>query len=225
MKPPRSSTCSASAAALEHALLGLDGAEARAFESHAADCEACAAVQDHLARALAEVLEGLEPVAPGRDVWSRIEERIEDDAAAPTSSAGATNHGTVQSWNCTVQPWKRWAARSAKTGGFAVHRADPDAWEPTSIPGIEVQPLTVQPELRQATMLVRMAPGTAYPPHRHGGPEECFVLSGDLSVGTETELHTGDFQRAEAGSLHPVQSTRGGCLLLIQTSLDDELLG
>ncbi|MBI1379971.1 MAG: cupin domain-containing protein [Planctomycetaceae bacterium] len=215
MKPPRSSTCSASAAALEHALLGLDGAEARAFESHAADCEACAAVQDHLARALAEVLEGLEPVAPGRDVWSRIEERIEDDAASRASAAPAGD----------VQPWKRWAARSAETGGFAVHRADPDAWEPTSIPGIEVQPLTVQPELRQATMLVRMAPGTAYPPHRHGGPEECFVLSGDLSVGTETELRTGDFQRAEAGSLHPVQSTRGGCLLLIQTSLDDQLIG
>ena len=216
MKPPRSSACSASAAALEHALLGLDAAQARAFERHAVDCEACAAVQDHLARALAEVLEGLEPVTPGRDVWSRIEERI-DDAEAPAETGPGVQGA--------VQPWKRWAARTATTGGFAVYRADPDAWEPTSIPGIEVQPLTVQPELRQATMLVRMAPGTAYPPHRHGGPEECFVLSGDLSVGTETELHTGDFQRAEAGSLHPVQSTRGGCLLLIQTSLDDELLG
>jgi hypothetical protein len=37
-------------------------------------------------------------------------------------------------------------------------------------------------------------------------------------------MRAGDFQRAEAGSVHPVQSTDGGCLLLITSSLDDELL-
>ena len=74
------------------------------------------------------------------------------------------------------------------------------------------------------TMLIRMAPGTAYPAHRHGGAEECYVLEGDLHVGDDIVMHAGDYQRAEAGSTHPVQSTRGGCLLLLTSSLRDELV-
>jgi len=37
-------------------------------------------------------------------------------------------------------------------------------------------------------------------------------------------MRAGDYQRAETGSTHPVQSTRGGCLLLLTSSLRDELV-
>jgi hypothetical protein len=37
-------------------------------------------------------------------------------------------------------------------------------------------------------------------------------------------MQAGDFQRLEPGSLHPVQTTRAGCRLLIVSSLRDELL-
>ena len=76
----------------------------------------------------------------------------------------------------------------------------------------------------RVTMMVRMAAGTSYPSHRHGGFEECFVLEGDLQVGSEM-LHAGDYQRASAGSVHGVQSTERGCLLLLSSSPGDELLG
>jgi len=73
-------------------------------------------------------------------------------------------------------------------------------------------------------MLVRMAPGTSYPRHVHAGPEECFVLEGDLAVGDGLRLVAGDYQRMESGSRHPDQSTEGGCLLLLISSLNDELV-
>ena len=60
-------------------------------------------------------------------------------------------------------------------------------------------------------------------PHHHGGAEECYVLEGDLRTG-DVWMHAGDYQHAAAGSVHPVQSTVQGCLLLIHSSLQDELL-
>ena len=76
----------------------------------------------------------------------------------------------------------------------------------------------------RVTMLVRMEKGTSYPSHRHAGPEECYVLAGDLEVGDQLEMHAGDYQRVERGSVHPPQTTREGCLLLITSSMHDELL-
>jgi quercetin dioxygenase-like cupin family protein len=72
-------------------------------------------------------------------------------------------------------------------------------------------------------MLVRMEPGSSYPGHVHGGPEECYVISGDLRVGDSLHMRAGDYQRVAAGMTHPVQSTDEGCLLLITSSLHDEL--
>jgi quercetin dioxygenase-like cupin family protein len=71
-------------------------------------------------------------------------------------------------------------------------------------------------------MLVRMAPGSEYPGHRHAGAEECYVLQGDIWVG-DVHMRRGDYQRAPAGSRHPVQTTDEGCVLLLVSSLSDEI--
>ena len=73
------------------------------------------------------------------------------------------------------------------------------------------------------TMLVRMEAGSSYPQHIHDGPEECYVLQGDLRVGDEV-LGRGDYQRAAPGSRHGIQSTENGCLLFIVSSLTDEII-
>src|SRR4029077_15255305 len=109
--------------------------------------------------------------------------------------------------------------------GFAPLAAAATPFEPTSIEGIDVRRLFVDEGADRVTMLIRMAPGTAYPAHRHGGVEECFVLEGDLEIGEEFEMNAGDYQRMDGGSAHPLQSTRGGCLLLLSSSRHDELLG
>ena len=92
------------------------------------------------------------------------------------------------------------------------------------MPGIEVRRLAADSARRMVTMMVRMAPGTSYPPHRHAADEECLVMSGELLVGTE-RLRAGDYQKAAKGSVHPVQSTDTGCALFITSSQDDELVG
>lgn len=125
-----------------------------------------------------------------------------------------------------VQVWKRWTAPpTARTvPGLTTVAADRSDWQESAIAGIRTRRLAVDPERRSVTMLIEMAPGTSYPAHRHGGVEECFVIAGDLRVGDRETLRTGDYQRAEAGSEHPVQSTEGGCTLLLVSSQDDELL-
>ena len=96
-------------------------------------------------------------------------------------------------------------------------------WRDLPIPGISARRLYLDGERRYVTTLLRMAPGASYPRHRHTEPEECYVLEGDLSVGATT-YHAGDYQRAETGSIHEVQSSENGCLLLIMASLNDEIL-
>ena len=95
-------------------------------------------------------------------------------------------------------------------------------WESTVYDGVEVRRLFVDEKADRVTMLVRMAPGASYPPHRHAGTEECYVLSGDLRVSDHLVMRAGDYQRAPAGSHHGVQSTENGCLLLVRCSLHDE---
>jgi quercetin dioxygenase-like cupin family protein len=151
---------------------------------------------------------------PRRDLWPEIHARVTSGEKAP-QPAGETAGNS--------QLWKRWPAGPVAESW--VLAAQDGSFEATDIEGIAVRRLFVDEEGDRVTMLVRMAPGTVYPAHRHGGAEECYVLAGDLAIGDELALRSGDYQRMDAGSVHAVQATRGGCLLLIASSRHDELLG
>lgn len=229
-QPTQPNACTHQRLLVEHALVGLDAARLVELRRHLELCSTCSAQQAQLSLALLEQVEALEPIPPAPSVWQRLEARLGAQLGPVTARGNPANSNGAA--HPEAQPWKRWSnsppsspRRALPWPGLHIQRADPAAWQTTAFTGVEVQPLSVSAELRQATMLVRMAPGSSYPPHRHSGPEECYVLAGDLWVGDDVELKPGDFQRAEADSVHAVQSTRGGCLLLIQTSLDDELLG
>ena len=92
-------------------------------------------------------------------------------------------------------------------------------WLASDVPGVEIAQLWLDTERERHTTLVRMASGASLPAHRHGGPEECYVVEGDLSDG-DLVLGTGDYVRHDAGTEHAL-TTRGGCVLLITASLDD----
>jgi anti-sigma factor ChrR (cupin superfamily) len=53
--------------------------------------------------------------------------------------------------------------------------------------------------------------------HRHADDEHCYVISGDLHVAGR-RIVTGDYHRADAGSVHQSLYSEGGCLLLIVES-------
>lgn len=194
--------------AVLYALGGMTAGEMVEFERHLQDCRVCrdeAEVQRVIAARLAFLAPEVEPPADQRE---RLLERIRREAPPPRQSQP------------TAQPWKQWDAMAAAPFTFV---AADTAFEPTSIAGIEARQLFVDRAQDRVTMLVRMAPGTAYPRHVHGGIEECFVISGDLRVG-DLVMHAGDYQRADAGSRHVEQSTEAGCVLFLVSSLQDELL-
>lgn len=123
------------------------------------------------------------------------------------------------------QVWRAWTpegAAESSPGMVYVPGAGSD-WEETGFEGIVARRLFVDPTGGNVTMLVRMAAGTSYPGHRHGGAEECFVLEGDLHTG-DVHMHAGDYQRAGEGSVHGDQWTEGGCLLLLRSSQSDEFV-
>ena len=103
-----------------------------------------------------------------------------------------------------------------------VVRGEDDAWRPAGVSGVMVKTLFVDMARERVTTLVRMEAGATYPAHRHGGPEQCYVLEGDLT--NDVALQTGDFALSPADSTHPVSRTRHGCLLLIISSTHDELI-
>jgi anti-sigma factor ChrR (cupin superfamily) len=59
-----------------------------------------------------------------------------------------------------------------------------------------------------------MTAGAVYPPHRHFGPEHCYVLEGDLIFDGHA-LYAGDYEVAVEATDHSPVTTRHGCLLLI----------
>jgi len=69
-----------------------------------------------------------------------------------------------------------------------------------------------------------MEPGSHYPPHHHAGPEQCYVLEGELRIG-DLVLRAGDYSCAAADTLHAAPASPAGCLLLIIASQHDAVVG
>jgi quercetin dioxygenase-like cupin family protein len=154
--------------------------------------------------------------APPAGLYETIRARL-DEQKAPAGDS--------------IQKWKSWSSSARPSGVPALQtlRASESDWQSIDVEGIRVRQLAVDPERRLVTMLIRMDAKSCYPPHRHAAAEECYVIEGELHVedglrGKETLLHAGDFQRAEAGSIHGRQWTDRGCTLLIVSSQDDELV-
>jgi anti-sigma factor RsiW len=122
--------------------------------------------------------------------------------------------------------WDRLARRiAAETGQEPVPpapRRSADAeWEEVA-PGISVKLLATDVERRRVSMLVRLAPGADYRPHRHAAVEELHLLDGELMI-DERKLHPGDYSRAEAGSQDRRVWSETGCTCVLITSPDDVL--
>ena len=118
------------------------------------------------------------------------------------------------------QVWKSWTADAGS--GVHVVRSNEGDWQ-SVVQGVHVKRLFADPVRDSVTMLIRMEPGSEWPAHRHAGDEECLVLEGDVQVGDVT-LQAGDYQCARTSSIHDVTRTVNGCLLLIVSSMHDQLL-
>ncbi|MGH8188448.1 MAG: cupin domain-containing protein [Steroidobacteraceae bacterium] len=94
-------------------------------------------------------------------------------------------------------------------------------WEEAA-PGISCKLLSSDPDRDRVSMLVRLAPGVAYPPHSHAGVEELHLLDGELWI-DDRKLYPGDYNRAEPGTADRRVWSETGCTCLLITSPSDVL--
>jgi len=104
-------------------------------------------------------------------------------------------------------------------------RMAPSQWAPEwedVAPGISCELLATDAEHARVSMLVRLAPGVDYPPHRHAGVEEVHLLDGELWIDSR-KLCPGDYSRAEAGTTDNRVWSETGCTCVLITSTRDAL--
>jgi hypothetical protein len=150
------------------------------------------------ARALESVrLAGGQPLAP------------ELNSAAPDSAQSA--------WERLTQ---RLPAVSGAPIGSPAHWKEPE-WREVA-PGVSCKLLATDSHAGRVSMLVRLAPGVAYPPHRHAGIEELHLLEGELWI-EDRKLYPGAFNRAEPGTSDARVWSETGCMCVLITSRLDVL--
>jgi len=123
--------------------------------------------------------------------------------------------------------WDRLGQRiAAETGEQPVVPA-PERWTEAEwkevAPGISCKLLATDTEKNRVSMLVRLAPGTDYPPHRHAGVEELYMLDGELIV-DDTTFYPGDYRRGDADTVDHRVWSETGCTCVLITSFRDVIL-
>jgi len=122
--------------------------------------------------------------------------------------------------------WERLAQRIAIETGLGPTlpaprpQTEPD-WEEAA-PGLSYKVLAADTPNERGSLLVRLAPGAHYPPHRHGGVEELYLLDGELWI-DDKKLYPGDYNRAEVGSADQRVWSETGCTCVLLTSTRDVL--
>jgi anti-sigma factor ChrR (cupin superfamily) len=127
----------------------------------------------------------------------------------------------------SVSLWERLAQRIAEDTGREPVSPPPQLpakrdWEEVA-PGIACKLLATDAEKNRVSMLVRLAPGTDYPRHRHAGVEELHLLHGELMI-DDKKLYPGDYNRAEADTVDHRVWSETGCTCVLLTSIEDVLL-
>lgn len=96
-------------------------------------------------------------------------------------------------------------------------------WKPLPIPGTYIKLLSLEKERGYAVLMGKLDAGARYPAHTNAGPEDFYILTGDLVIG-DRKLVAGDFHHADGGSQHEENYSVGGCTLLAVLTTDDPLV-
>jgi anti-sigma factor ChrR (cupin superfamily) len=115
------------------------------------------------------------------------------------------------------------ASAAASIGLRFLAGSETEGWKQLPVPGAWIKLLSFEPDRGYAVLLGRLDAGVRYPAHTNAGPEDFFILTGDLHVGDRT-LRAGDFHHADAGSLHGENYSVDGCTLLAVLTVDDPLV-
>ena len=109
------------------------------------------------------------------------------------------------------------SSRPARPG---TRLADPK-WTEVSA-GIWCKLLSTDKQGDRVSLLVHLKPNVDYPPHRHAGREELYLLDGELIV-NDSKIYPGDFYSSDSGTSDYRVWSETGCTCLLITSPNDEL--
>ena len=183
--------------AVLNAVGALDGTDAVEWRQLLANADPSAQAQlaqfNHVAALLAAAL----PVAerPSLALKDRIMQRVQ------ASLAGEAAHNHPSAGERTQPP------------SFKFIRQNEGHWL-QALPGVRLKVLSVEAARDYALVLADIAAGVHYPHHHHTIGEECYVLSGDLTIEGHV-LRAGDFHHADAGSDHGEIFSESGCMALL----------
>jgi anti-sigma factor ChrR (cupin superfamily) len=184
-----------------YALGALSPREQPAFEAELSANPELQALTRGLQSAIALVAAATPAVAMPPGLKDRVFRRIEELEAAKTPGQ---------------------ASPAPPMGLSFALAAGQSGWKPLPVPGAFIKLLSLERERGYAVLLGKLEAGTRYPAHRNAGPEDFYILTGDLVVG-ELKLVAGDFHHADAGSQHEENHSVGGCTLLAVLTTRDPL--
>jgi anti-sigma factor ChrR (cupin superfamily) len=101
--------------------------------------------------------------------------------------------------------------------------ASQSGWKQLPVPGAFIKLLSLERDRGYAVLLGKLEAGARYPGHFHNGPEDFYILTGDLVVGNR-RLVAGDFHHADAGSRHEENHSVEGCTLIAVLTTSDPLV-
>jgi anti-sigma factor ChrR (cupin superfamily) len=186
-----------------YALDALAQEEKAAYEAHlGAGCAVCVAEVASFQKVTGAIGLSVDPVSPRAELRERLMETI---ARKPQPRAQES----------PVVLYEK--------DGVMIARPSEMTWAAGELPGVFLKILFNDTTRGYTTAMVRMTPGTRYPRHKHAGVEELYLLEGDLCVG-DMAMRAGDYCRGEAGSIHEEIATENGCLFVVTSSDQDQLL-
>jgi len=159
-----------------------------------------------LQRTLDQIALAATAASPAASLKEKVLRRVQ--AGRPTTSFTAPQPAA----SASASPGLRFLAGSGELG-----------WKALPVPGAFIKLLSFQPDRGYAVLLGKLAPGARYPAHTNAGPEDFYVLTGDLHIG-EQVLGPGDFHHADAGSIHEENHSVAGCTLLAVLSVADPIV-
>ncbi|PWU19154.1 MAG: hypothetical protein C5B50_07255 [Verrucomicrobia bacterium] len=142
--------------------------------------------------------------------------------AAPPAALKEKIIGRIRASSTSSRSETKPLSGSVPTGLSFLPGSD-TGWKPLPVRGAYIKLLSLQEDRGYAVLLGKLDPGVRYPAHVNAGPEDFYILTGDLHVGDRT-LRVGDFHHAEKGSQHEENYSVEGCTLLAVLTTDDPLV-
>lgn len=109
------------------------------------------------------------------------------------------------------------AGTGTAASGLVFVRSAEGAWREAAAAGMAIRPIFSDPVRGTTTAMVRMRAAASLPRRRHMTAEQVYMLEGAAIIAGQV-LKAGDYYRAAAGTLHPFESTEGGCMFLMVSS-------